>query len=517
MFGMRSSIQKIGLMIILIIILPVMVFSIYEIGALRQNEAVIQDIYKNQLDAILFSINQYSDDIISNLASRIENIANSNRQDKNAKLNKLVAETPAVISLMQYDSGYHCLLSMPAQNDSLLRREAGKFLGRNNSLVLRLGSYFRGGYRKVETFTLEHSDLQFVVFLTGTGDEFITNVLVLDPGKFILQTLDPKIQEVARNKFNIVAYYKGEKKPFYSSNKQESEGRIIHVRKPFWLLKNYFMGIELRDLTIADLARGRKKRNLILISLMDVILLSGAWMVFRNLKKQVELSQLKSDFVSGVSHEIRTPLALISMYIETLDMGRVSGEEKIREYYSVIMTETARLSAMVNRILSFSQIENNKKKYVLRETDLNQTIEEATLILRNTLESKGFKYALKADKTLPPLMLDKDAVSDAFVNLIDNAMKYSAYIKEINIRTGKNEKYIFVEVEDHGIGISAKNQKFIFDKFFRVTEKDLANRVKGSGLGLSIVKHIMDAHKGGIEVKSTPGTGSMFRLLFPVK
>jgi two-component system phosphate regulon sensor histidine kinase PhoR len=96
-------------------------------------------------------------------------------------------------------------------------------------------------------------------------------------------------------------------------------------------------------------------------------------------------------------------------------------------------------------------------------------------------------------------------------------MKYSTEIKDINVRTGKYDNYVYVEVEDHGIGISEKNQKYIFDKFYRVTEKNLANSVKGSGLGLAIVKNIMDIHKGRIYVKSTPGSGSLFRLSFPVK
>jgi two-component system phosphate regulon sensor histidine kinase PhoR len=277
------------------------------------------------------------------------------------------------------------------------------------------------------------------------------------------------------------------------------------------------MGIELKDITIADLARERIRKNLLLIGIMDIILLFGAWLIFRNIKKQVELSQLKSDFVSGVSHEIRTPLALISMYIETLEMGRVKNAEKVKEYYSVILNETSRLSGIVNRILSFSQIENNKRKYVLSETNLNEIVENSALSFRYTIENKGFKYSFEPDKELPLIMADQEAIADAFVNLIDNAMKYSIEQKDITVRTGRTIDHAFIEVEDKGIGISEKNQKYIFDRFYRVTEKNLANRVKGSGLGLAIVKHIIDAHKGDIYVKSSPGSGSLFRLLFPIK
>ncbi len=513
---MRSSFRKIGIIFFLILVLPVIAFSVFEIGNLRQNESVIDDIYTNQLNAILFSINQYSDDLISNLALRIEKSQQTDSIIKKQELGNIISEFPSIAAMVRLKPRGTVIASYPVLNNALLL-DAEKIVSQNDTLIQKLHSYFKSGYRKIESIDGVKGKMQCLVFFIKANQEDQIVLMMLDPEIFISQTLDPKMQQIALNQFNIVTYRAGEDKPFYNSNKDGTEGRRIHVRKPFWLLKNYQMGIELRELTIADLAKERKKRNLILIALMDLVFITGAWIIFRNIRKQVELSQLKSDFVSSVSHEIRTPLALVSMYIETLDMGRITAPEKIKEYYSVIMAETARLSAMVNRILSFSQIENNKKKYVLKTTDLNSVIEEATLSLRNTLESKGFSYAFMADKTIPEIQIDRYAISDAFINLIDNAIKYSADKKEIVIRTGKNQKHVFVEVKDHGIGISTHNQRYIFDKFFRVTEKDLANKVKGSGLGLSIVKHIMDAHKGEIKVTSNPGEGSVFCLLFPVK
>jgi two-component system phosphate regulon sensor histidine kinase PhoR len=514
---MHSSLRKIGLLILAIIILPVLFFSVFEIGNLRQNEKVIQDIYRNQLDAILFSINQYSDDMMSNLASRIENSLNNYKPDKETELARLINETPSVIGLLQFNTAIKYLSSVPTSyRDSLSISEITTRLSSIDNTLKRLQTYMRGGYRKIETIGNSNSNMQWIVFFTHSKDLDIINVLVIDPEKFISQVLDPKIQEIAKGKFYIVAYRAGENIPFYTSNKQHYSGRI-NDKKPFWLLKNYLMGIELKDITIADLARERIRKNLLLIGLMDIILLAGAWLIFRNFKKQVELSQLKSDFVSNVSHEIRTPLALISMYMETLEMGRVKNTEKIKEYYAVILNETTRLSGIVNRILSFSQIENNKRKYIFSATNINEIVEHSALTFRFSLENRGFSYSFEPDKNLPSIMADREAIADALVNLIDNAMKYSAGNNDIAVRTGKSDKYIFVEVEDHGIGISEKNQKYIFDKFYRVTEKNLANRIKGSGLGLSIVKHIMDAHEGKIFVKSSPESGSLFRLLFPVK
>jgi two-component system phosphate regulon sensor histidine kinase PhoR len=347
-------------------------------------------------------------------------------------------------------------------------------------------------------------------------DQLVINVLVIDPGKFISQVLDPKIQEISKGKFDIAAYRPGEEIPFYTSTKQDIP-RVISNKEPFWLLTDYRMGIELKDSTIADLTRDRAWKNLIIIGVMDIILLFGAWLIFRNVRKQVELSQLKSDFVSSVSHEIRTPLALITIYIETLEMGRIKEPAKIREYYTIILNETTRLSGIVNRILNFSQIESNKRKYTFTEERINEIVENAANSFRYSIDNKGFTYSFMPATDLPAISADKEAITDALVNLVDNAMKYSTDIKEIVVRTGKSEKHVYVEVEDHGIGISERNQKYIFDKFYRVTEMNLANKVKGSGLGLAIVKHIVDAHNGIIYVQSTPGTGSRFRLSFPFK
>jgi two-component system, OmpR family, phosphate regulon sensor histidine kinase PhoR len=514
---MSSSLRKIGLLILAVIILPVLVFSVFEIGNLRQNEKIIQDIYKNQLDAILYSVNQYSDDIISNLSSRIENSSNINKPDTAHELNSLLSEYPAVVSLIQFDNNLEYLSSVPSSyRDSTLVSEINVRLGSSDKTLQHLLSYIRGGYRKIETIGKTGKDMQLIVFYTLARDQYVINVLVIDPGKFISQLLDPKIQEIAKDKFYIVAYRAGDNLPFYTSDKQYNPGKITN-KEPFWLLKDYQMGIELKNLTIADLAKERTKRNLLLVVLMDTVLLLGTWLIFRNVKRQVELSQMKSDFVSNVSHEIRTPLSLISMYIETLEMGRVKDTQKIREYYAVILNETARLSGIVNRILSFSQIESKKRKYIFGETGINEVVENAAHTFQYSLENKGFSYSFEPGKELPLIMADKEAIADAFVNLVDNAMKYSTEIKDINVRTGKYDNYVYVEVEDHGIGISEKNQKYIFDKFYRVTEMNLANSVKGSGLGLAIVKHIMDIHKGRIYVKSTPGSGSLFRLSFPVK
>jgi len=370
------------------------------------------------------------------------------------------------------------------------------------------------GYRKIEKLKTTGTATRWIIFITSVQNDYIFNVLILDPREFIDETLDPKIQEIAREKFDIVADYAGEKLPFYSSDKQDSP-ETVYKTHPFWLLEDYLMGIEMHETTISDLARSRANRNILLVAATDLFLLAGAWLIYRNVVKQIELSRMKSEFVSNVSHEIRTPLSLIRLNVETLEMGRIRDPLKIKEYYSVILNETIRLSNIVNRILSFSRIENNKHEYELRPLPVNENVSNAMNEMRYIMKNNGFHYSFIPGKNLPSILANREALSDALVNLIDNAIKYSTTNRHIKVSTGMQDKYVFIEVEDQGIGIPEKDQTYIFDKFYRVTQQNLAGKAKGSGLGLAIVKQIMETHGGLISVKSTPGAGSSFRLLFP--
>lgn len=507
--------RKLVLLFLLVILLPLIIFSVYEIGNLRQNERIIEDIYMNQLDALLFSVNQYSNDIVSSTAGRIEEGLEANMNDSGAFV-RLFSEMPALIGFAIYDS-MNRLVLVKSESDQVakLTRQIEGVLEDSAHSINRLKTYLKSGYRKIESLGSLNGNIQAVAFACTTGVSDGAVVMFLHADVFIEQVLDPKMQEIARGKFRIAVFRPGEDTAFYTSER-ESEITSIDDTRPFWLFPEYRMGIELIGVTLSDLARDRIRRNLALIGIMDAVLLIGAWLIFRNIRRQLELSQLKSDFVSNVSHEIRTPLALISMYIETLEMGRIREEPKVKEYYSVILNETARLSSMVNRILSFSQMEGNRRRYTFGATHLNEIAEQIIQTYKYTLENKGFSLSFEPDPEIPDITADREAVADALSNLVDNAMKYSADSKFIRIQTGVRNGGAFVSVADKGIGISSKDQKFIFDKFFRVTEKNLANRVKGSGLGLAIVKHIVLAHKGRVDVVSAPGQGSVFSLWFPI-
>jgi signal transduction histidine kinase len=230
--------------------------------------------------------------------------------------------------------------------------------------------------------------------------------------------------------------------------------------------------------------------------------------------REMRLSQMKSDFVSNVSHELRTPLSSIRVFGEYMRLGRVTTSEKMREYGEYIETESRRLTQLINNILDFSKIESAEKKYRFAAADLGCVVAETVAAFEMPLREKGVSIALHPAEAPMPVTIDRDAIGQAIVNLLDNAVKYSNGSKEIAVTLSSGDGESRVAIEDHGIGIAPRDQKKIFDKFYRVGS-GLVHDVKGSGLGLAIVQHVVKAHGGRVEVSSEPGRGSTFTIVLP--
>lgn len=511
---MDASLRKIYLLILLIIVLPSLIFAIYEIGSLQDNEKVIEEIYTNQLDAILYSVNQYSEDVVSSWANRIDNDQDKQGEPQSS-LEMIYREMPSVDAIVQYDSLLNEITRVSKIDIApATYQQVNALLQDKPEIIRRLLTYIKSGYRKIEAFDL-NEDEQLLIFVTTYHQQPIINVLMLDSEAFITTVLDPKIQEIAGERFYISAFFKSDDQLVYSSDKQYFPEEVEH-QKTFWVLDDYYLGIEMKDKKISDLAAERSRKDLMMIGAIEIVLLVGVFLIFRNVRKQMELAQIKSDFVSNVSHEIRTPLALISMYVETLESGKVKAAEKIHEYYSIVLQETQRLTAIVNKILNFSQLESGKRKFSFEQVDLKEVVQNVVNTFKLNLEFKDFAWDVECEAEQLQIIADREAVTDVIVNLIDNAIKYSGETKKIEIECRRSAVEFMVEIRDHGIGISKAEQKHIFDKFYRVTSENLAHKAKGSGVGLSIVKQIVEAHEGRITVKSKPGEGSSFRLYFPV-
>ena len=513
---MDRTLKKIAVVLLIIILLPVTFFSVYEISTLNKNEEVLKGVYNKQLDAILYSVNQYSDDIVSSWRSSInlQFLENQNRNAYKAGIDSIVKLNSAIQYLFFADSLNSSEFNFTiSKSNSIDTIELKNIYANAKDKIRRLFTYKRGGFYKIEPIeTPINNNYQLLIFLTKDPEkEFNIAGVLINPEKFVKDYLSQKLQSVAENQFIVTVNESNSNRQIYSTEQQKIEN--IQQQRALWLLPNYYLGIKFKGKTVEDLVNQRSSTNLILILVLSVLLIGAGIIVFINIKKEIELSQLKADFVSNVSHEIKTPLALISMFAETLEKGRVKTEGKKNEYYSIIIQETGRLGKIVNKILSFSKIEAGKRLYNLTETDVNKVVENVYSTYKFHLNNNGFDFNYDLQPNLPIVKADEEAISEALINLIDNAVKYSGNNKSIKLTTSSKNNLVILSVEDKGIGISEKDKKKIFDKFFRVQSGDVYNS-KGTGLGLTIVKHIMDAHNGKIELDSQLGKGSTFRLIF---
>jgi signal transduction histidine kinase len=268
--------------------------------------------------------------------------------------------------------------------------------------------------------------------------------------------------------------------------------------------------------TSADAIAGRwVQQSFVILGVLSLLMIGGLLLTYRSVSKEMALARLKSDFVSNVSHELRTPLSLIQLYAETLELGRIKTQEKKDEYYRIIRKESERLGRLINNILDFSRIEAGRKEYDMRETDIAELVRNTLDAYRYQIEKNGFAFEASIDSSIPTVRVDREAIARALVNLVNNALKYSADEKFLAVKLYSTSGVVKLEVVDRGIGIARRDQSKIFEKFYRTCDP-LVHNTKGSGLGLSLVRHITNAHGGEVEVESTPGKGSKFTLSLPL-
>jgi signal transduction histidine kinase len=230
--------------------------------------------------------------------------------------------------------------------------------------------------------------------------------------------------------------------------------------------------------------------------------------------KLKELNEIKSFFVSSVSHELKTPLTSIKMFSEILRNSKQS-PEKQEEYLSIIEGESDRLTRLINNVLDFARIEKDIKEYNYTEVNLVLLVKDVLRMMQYQLKMHSFKAVESYACPECPILADKDAVIEACINLISNAIKYSDLVRSLQVSLEVSEDLAVLTFQDKGMGIPSEKLKEIFEPYSRV-KSNAALHAGGTGLGLAIVKHIMDAHKGRIEVQSRIGEGSAFTLLFPL-
>jgi len=218
--------------------------------------------------------------------------------------------------------------------------------------------------------------------------------------------------------------------------------------------------------------------------------------------------------VSSVSHELKTPLTSIRMFAELLQM-RDSNDLQQTRFLDTIVSEAERLTRLLNNVLDFSRIERGQKTYRLEPAPLADVVQAAVRTIQYPLAQQGFALELTVCEGIPTVAVDRDAIQQAILNLLTNAMKYSGEHREIGVRVSAENGTAVIQVSDRGIGIPEKEQSLIFEKFYRVPSPE--NReIPGTGLGLPLVAHIAEGHGGTVQVKSRPGEGSTFSILLPL-
>jgi len=231
-------------------------------------------------------------------------------------------------------------------------------------------------------------------------------------------------------------------------------------------------------------------------------------------EKLDEVNRLKTEFISSVSHELRTPMSSIQGLAEILQSGKVRDREKREKFLDLMVSESSRLSRFLHNILDFGRIEQGAKSYHFCRADIIAIVHEVIAVFQQTLDSLSFHVDLRLPKGTCFLDIDQDAIKQALINLVDNAIKYSEESKVILIGFREGESTVEIIIKDQGIGIPAEDLGKIFEQFYRAPQAEALN-VKGAGLGLKIVKHIMAAHKGDVLAQSEVGKGSTFTLIFP--
>jgi signal transduction histidine kinase len=282
-----------------------------------------------------------------------------------------------------------------------------------------------------------------------------------------------------------------------------------------WVFPELTLAIKYQGLTVADIGARFLRYNYIVLAALSLFMIAGIFLTYRNISKEMNLARQKSDFVANVSHELRTPLALIRLYAETLELGRLSSKEKYQEYFRIIREESERLTALINNILDFSRIDAGRKEYEFQETNLGELVHSTLDSYRFQIQQNGFGFEENISPDIPPVNVDREAIARSLLNLVNNALKYSKDEKYIGVSLYRVNGSVNLEVRDRGIGIPANEQEKIFEKFYRCGDP-LVHNVKGSGLGLSLVRHIVRAHGGDVLVESVPDKGSKFTIALPL-
>ena len=360
---------------------------------------------------------------------------------------------------------------------------------------------------------------QYILF-TSLSIEFenqdYTSVLLYDTDEIVNNLFETLIGDVGRDRvINVVDH---RREIIFGGNLVSGGEFIVVQRFPTTLYKWHIQLAPRSAALYSDRAQKQRFSQWILVALAFGVIVLGLAMLYMSMVRQRRLNMLKSEFIANTSHELKTPLALIRMFAELLLMGRVKSDEKVKQYHQIILRETERLTALIDNVLDFAKIERGKSAYEFNTEDIAVIVEGAVDIYRHRVEDIGADVEFKAEPDIPLIEIDRDAITLAIINLIDNAVKYAKGTDVVGVEIYVKRNQIHLDVYDRGAGIPSHHLKRIFERFYRYQASDLETRGhRGSGIGLNLVKNIAKGHGGSVTVTSTPGVETRFSVRIPIK
>jgi signal transduction histidine kinase len=353
----------------------------------------------------------------------------------------------------------------------------------------------------------------FPVFLMWRGSQDRLAALVAQPSYLEKELLTQVVQRIVKQQGVRLALADTEGHPvlgeWADGNAQQALRTSVQAQLP-WTLQ----------VTSIDpgtfMAEMKVRRRLFWggLATMAALALAAGYAIVRSVSRELKVARLQGDFVSAVSHEFRTPLASLCHLSELLVEGRVPTDKRRQEYYQALRRESERLHRLVESILDFRRMEVGAREYRLEGLDAVTLVRGVAEEFAQEVRDRGYTVEIQVEKSLPRLRADRESLSRAIWNLLDNAVKYSPDCRTVRIQASYTGDRIAIRVRDHGLGIARSEQERIFEKFFRASSAKAAG-VRGTGLGLTMVRHIVVAHGGQLHVESRPGVGSTFTILLP--
>ncbi len=284
-------------------------------------------------------------------------------------------------------------------------------------------------------------------------------------------------------------------------------------------LGKFFSGwhveIHFGDVDIFEKTAERQKVVYIWAGLLAIaVMVAAGLLAARVVGKQIKTNKLKNDFIATVSHELKTPLASMRVLVDTLLEGSYRDQQQVTEYLELVSKENERLTGLIDNFLTFSRMERNKQAFAMARTSPAAIARDAAEAVKTKFSKGQCSFEVDIPDDLPDVKADRDAMVTVLVNLLDNSYKYSYDDKQIKLSVSSEDGSVCFCVSDNGTGMSRRSVKKIFKRFYQV-DRSLARHAEGCGLGLSIAKFIIDAHKGSITVSSKPGEGSTFTVKLP--